>query len=103
MIMMAGGEKERAGPVNQPGARFYIAPDHLGAPHQITDASGAAVWPWNHDPFGNGDPTGAFGDELRFPGSSSTGAQNRVTIISAIMTQGRGVISKAIRSGCRAG
>jgi RHS repeat-associated protein len=65
---MVGGEKERAGSVNQPGTRFYIAPDHLGAPHQITDASGAAAWLWNHDPFGTGDATGAFGYELRFPG-----------------------------------
>src|ERR1700730_17668232 len=24
--------------------KFYIATDHLGAPHQITDASGAVVW-----------------------------------------------------------
>jgi hypothetical protein len=27
--------------VLQPGGRFYIAPDHLGAPHQITGAGGA--------------------------------------------------------------
>ncbi|MGH6838949.1 MAG: RHS repeat domain-containing protein, partial [Methylocella sp.] len=56
---------------NQPGVRYYIAPDHLGSPHQITDASGAVVWLWNHDPFGNGDPTdplGNFSYELRFPG-----------------------------------
>ena len=25
--------------VLQPGGHFYIAPDHLGAPHQITDAA----------------------------------------------------------------
>ncbi len=54
--------------VHQPGARFYIAPDHLGSPHQITDASGAAVWLWHHDPFGKRDPTGTFTYELRFPG-----------------------------------
>jgi RHS repeat-associated protein len=54
--------------VLQPGARFYIAPDHLGAPHQITDATGAVVWQWNPDPFGNGDPSGSFTYELRFPG-----------------------------------
>ncbi|MGH9782287.1 MAG: RHS repeat domain-containing protein, partial [Candidatus Acidiferrales bacterium] len=53
---------------NQPGVRYYIAPDHLGSPHQITDASGAVVWLWNHDPFGNGDPTGTFSYDLRFPG-----------------------------------
>ncbi|MGH6838947.1 MAG: RHS repeat domain-containing protein [Methylocella sp.] len=54
--------------VNQPGVRYYIAPDHLGSPHQITDASGAGVWLWNHDPYGNGDPTGTFSYDLRFPG-----------------------------------
>jgi RHS repeat-associated protein len=45
-----------------------MAPDHLGAPHQITDATGAVVWQWNHDLFGNGAPMGAFTYELRFPG-----------------------------------
>jgi RHS repeat-associated protein len=54
--------------VLQPGGRFYIAPDHLGAPHQITGAGGAAVWLWHHDPFGKGDPSGAFSYDLRFPG-----------------------------------
>jgi uncharacterized protein RhaS with RHS repeats len=83
--------------VLSPSAQFYFAPDHLGSPHQITDASGAAAWPWNHDPFGNGDPTGAFGYELRFPGSSSTRARNRD------YDPRTGVISKAIRSGCRVG
>jgi RHS repeat-associated protein len=29
---------------------------------------GAVVWQWNHDPFGNGAPMGAFTYELRFPG-----------------------------------
>ncbi|MGH6839980.1 MAG: RHS repeat-associated core domain-containing protein, partial [Methylocella sp.] len=54
--------------VRQPGGRFYIAPDHLGSPHQITDASGAAVWLWHHDPFGRSEPSGAFTYDLRFPG-----------------------------------
>ncbi len=54
--------------VLQPSGQFTIAPDHLGSPHQITDASGAVVWLWNHDPFGNGDPTGTFAYDLRFPG-----------------------------------
>ena len=54
--------------VLEPAGKFYIAPDHLGAPHQITDASGAVVWQWNPDPFGNGDPSGTFAYELRFPG-----------------------------------
>ena len=49
------------------GGQFYIAPDHLGAPHLITGAGGVAVWLWNHDPFGNGDSLGAT-YELRFPG-----------------------------------
>jgi len=51
-----------------PAGLFYIAPDHLGAPHQITDATGAVAWQWNPDPFGNGGPLGAFAYELRFPG-----------------------------------
>jgi RHS repeat-associated protein len=51
-----------------PAGNFYIAPDHLGSPHQITDANGAVVWLWHPDPFGNGDPIGAFAYELRFPG-----------------------------------
>jgi RHS repeat-associated protein len=51
-----------------PGAQLFVAPDHLGAPHQITAAGGAVVWLWDHDPFGNGLPTGSFGYNLRFPG-----------------------------------
>jgi YD repeat-containing protein len=47
-----------------PAGISYIAPDHLGAPHQITDSTGAVVWQWHPDPFGNGDPTGAFSYEL---------------------------------------
>ncbi len=57
--------------VLEPAGRFYIAPDHLGAPHQITDATGTVVWQWSHDPFGNGDPSdplGNFSYDLRFPG-----------------------------------
>ncbi|MGH6839236.1 MAG: RHS repeat-associated core domain-containing protein, partial [Methylocella sp.] len=54
--------------VLQPSGQFYIAPDHLGSPHQIADAGGAAVWLWDHDPFGNGAPLGAFSYNLRFPG-----------------------------------
>ena len=46
----------------------YIAPDHLGAPHQITNASSKVVWSWNHGPFGQGVPTGTLDYELRFPG-----------------------------------
>jgi RHS repeat-associated protein len=59
--------------VFQPGGQFVVAPDHLGAPHQITNASGQVVWLWNHDPFGVGAPTvmGGFGYNLRFPGQFS--------------------------------
>jgi YD repeat-containing protein len=71
-----------------PAGNFYVAPDHLGSPHQITDSSGAVVWQWNPDPFGNGAPLGAFSYELRFPGNSSTKRQNCITIISATTTQG---------------
>jgi RHS repeat-associated protein len=54
--------------VPQTRGQFYIAPDHLGAPHQITADRGEVEWQWNHDPFGNGDPLGRFTYELRFPG-----------------------------------
>ena len=54
--------------VLEPAGAFYIAPDHLGAPHQITDGSVNAVWLWDHDPFGNGTPSGTFSDNFRFPG-----------------------------------
>lgn len=50
------------------GQPSYILPDHLGAPHQITDARGQVEWQWDHDPFGNGLPTGSFSYDLRFPG-----------------------------------
>jgi hypothetical protein len=33
---------------------YHIAPDDLDAPHQITDAGGHVVWPWDHDLFDNG-------------------------------------------------
>jgi RHS repeat-associated protein len=49
-------------------SRRYIAPDHLGSPHQITDPGRSPVWLWDHDPFGNGAPTGSFAYNLRFPG-----------------------------------
>jgi RHS repeat-associated protein len=50
------------------GQDRYIAPDHLGAPHQITNTRNQVEWQWNHDPFGRGLPTGRFSDALRFPG-----------------------------------
>ncbi|MGH6847124.1 MAG: RHS repeat-associated core domain-containing protein [Methylocella sp.] len=54
--------------VLQPAGQFFIAPDHLGGPPQIADASGNVVWLWDHDPFGNGLPLGTFNYKLRFPG-----------------------------------
>ncbi len=53
-----------------PGKHFYVAPDHLGAPHQITNAGNGTVWLWNHDPFGQSNPasTGGFTYNMRFPG-----------------------------------
>ena len=47
---------------------YYVAPDQLGAPHQIADSSRTPVWHWDHDPFGNGAPTGTLTYNLRFPG-----------------------------------
>ena len=55
--------------VLEPGGPFYIAPDHLGAPHQLTNSAGGVVWLWDHDPFGNGQSTGALASyKARFPG-----------------------------------
>jgi RHS repeat-associated protein len=56
------------GTLLSPRGIFYIAPDQLGAPHEITNASGAVVWRWDHDPFGNGAPSGPLPYPLRFPG-----------------------------------
>ena len=50
------------------GANFYIAPDHLGSPHQITNANEHVVWLWDPDPFGDGAPKGSLAFNLRFPG-----------------------------------
>ncbi len=55
--------------VLEPGGPYYIAPDHLGSPHQITNGGQQVVWFWDHDPFGNGQPTGALTSyKPRFPG-----------------------------------
>ena len=53
----------------EPGGPYYVAPDHLGAPHQVTNGAGQVVWFWDHGAFGPAQPTGAlvsFKD--RFPG-----------------------------------
>ena len=60
--------------VLKPTASYFVTPDHRGAPHAITTATGRAVWTWNPDPFGttapNQNPAGAgiFVYNLRFPG-----------------------------------
>jgi RHS repeat-associated protein len=50
------------------GGLYYVAPDQLGAPHQIADAGVNTVWHWDHDPFGRGTPSGSLLYNLRFPG-----------------------------------
>jgi RHS repeat-associated protein len=58
---------------------FYVSPDQLGAPHQVTNSVHLAVWTWPHDPFGNGNPTGSITYGLRLPGqmaNSETGLFN---------------------------
>ena len=49
-------------------AVYNVHPDHLSAPKVITDQIGNVVWNWDHDPFGNGQPTGTLSYNLRFPG-----------------------------------
>ncbi|MBF0526369.1 MAG: RHS repeat protein [Deltaproteobacteria bacterium] len=39
--------------VLKPGALYYLNPDHLGSPRSIIDSTGATVWKWDKDPFGN--------------------------------------------------
>jgi len=53
----------------EPGGPYYVVPDHLGSPHQVTNGAGQIVWFWDHGAFGPAGPTGAlvsFKD--RFPG-----------------------------------
>jgi len=47
---------------------YAIYADQVGAPHAIADQTGKTVWQWDHDPFGNGTPTGTIAYNLRFPG-----------------------------------
>ena len=46
----------------------YIHTDHLGTPRYATDSSGAQIWAWNSDAFGNGTPSGTATVNLRFAG-----------------------------------
>jgi RHS repeat-associated protein len=55
-------------------ASYYVNPNHLGAPHVITDATGNKVWTWDPLAFGDNAPDqnpsslGVFNYNLRFPG-----------------------------------
>jgi RHS repeat-associated protein len=55
-------------------ATYYVNPDHLGAPHIITDGNGNPAWIWDHLAFGDSAPNqnpsglGVFPYNLRFPG-----------------------------------
>jgi len=42
--------------------------DHLNTPRLATDATGAVVWRWNGNAFGDTAPTGTATLNLRFPG-----------------------------------
>lgn len=46
----------------------YLHTDHLGTPRVASDGTGAEVWRWDSDAFGNGTPTGAQTVNLRFAG-----------------------------------
>lgn len=53
----------------EPTAALYIAPDNLGAPHQITDGARNIIWLWIHGPFGNSQSSGSLTSYRgRFPG-----------------------------------
>ncbi|MGZ4976591.1 MAG: RHS repeat-associated core domain-containing protein, partial [Methylobacter sp.] len=49
------------------GTLYPMNPDHLGAPRTAITNTGVPVWTWDHDPFGNGEPS-INGYNLRFPG-----------------------------------
>lgn len=46
----------------------YVTTDQLNTPRAVTDGSKNVEWSWSSDPFGNGQPTGSFTYNLRFPG-----------------------------------
>ncbi len=46
----------------------YLHTDHLGTPRVASNTSGASVWSWDSDAFGNGAPTGSQTVNLRFAG-----------------------------------
>ncbi|MGH1455695.1 MAG: RHS repeat domain-containing protein [Alphaproteobacteria bacterium] len=46
----------------------YLHTDHLGTPRAGSNTSGASVWSWDSDAFGNGAPTGTQTVNLRFAG-----------------------------------
>ena len=46
----------------------YLHTDHLGTPRYATNTSGAQVWNWDSDAFGNGTPSGSATVNLRFAG-----------------------------------
>lgn len=54
--------------VSNNGTLLRIYADQLGAPRVITDATGAQLWKWDGDPFGNVAPTGTLTFSQRFPG-----------------------------------
>ena len=45
----------------------YLHTDHLGTPRVGSDSSGASVWSWDSDAFGNVNPTGTSTVNLRLP------------------------------------
>lgn len=46
----------------------YLHTDHLGTPRYASNTSGAQVWNWDSDAFGNGTPSGTATVNLRFAG-----------------------------------
>ena len=46
----------------------YLHTDHLGTPRYATNTSGAQVWNWDSDAFGNGAPSGTATVNIRFAG-----------------------------------
>ena len=52
------------------GTISYVHADGLGAPRAISNVAGNSIWQWPYqsNPFGEQEPAGSYGYNLRFPG-----------------------------------
>lgn len=77
-----------------PAGLFFIAPDHLGSQHQITDPIGAVAWLWHQTPSAMATRRARSPTTSAFRGNFLIRPQNSITIIFATTTQDSAVTSK---------